>query len=86
MQEQPNEQMRKWDAMEREALYLLTDPDCYLPIWSIADLGREIEYSDRRPSSGRCATRALSTAPATASYSPRQLLGTSHSPESCRTR
>jgi hypothetical protein len=46
MQEQPNEQMRKWDAMERETLYLLTDPDRYLPIWSIEDMGREIEYAD----------------------------------------
>ena len=43
---QPNEQMRKWDVMEREALYLLTDPDHYPTIWSIADMGREIEYSD----------------------------------------
>jgi hypothetical protein len=46
MQYQPNEQMRKWDVMEREALYLLTDPDRYPPIWSIADMGREIEYFD----------------------------------------
>jgi hypothetical protein len=46
MQEQPNEQMRHWDAMEREALYLLTDPGRYPPIWSIADVGREIEYHD----------------------------------------
>jgi hypothetical protein len=46
MQDQPNEQMRKWDVMEREALYLLTDPDRYPPIWSIADVGREIEYYD----------------------------------------
>lgn len=26
--------MRKWDAMEREALYLLSDPERYPPIWS----------------------------------------------------
>jgi hypothetical protein len=43
MQEEPNEQMRKYDAMERHAIYLLTDPDSYPPIWSVADLGRQIE-------------------------------------------
>ena len=46
MQEQPNEQERKWDVMEREILYRLTDPEHYPTIWSIADMGREIEYSD----------------------------------------
>jgi hypothetical protein len=46
MQDQPNEQMRDWDVMEREVVYILTDPDRYLPIWSVADLGREIEYYD----------------------------------------
>jgi hypothetical protein len=46
MQEQPNEQERKWDELERSALYLLTDPDRYPPIWSVADLGREIDYFD----------------------------------------
>jgi hypothetical protein len=46
MQEEPNEQTRKWDAMERETIYLLTDPERYPAIWSIADMGREIEYFD----------------------------------------
>jgi hypothetical protein len=46
MQQQPNEQQRKWDDMEREVVYILTDPDRHLPIWSVADLGREIEYRD----------------------------------------
>jgi hypothetical protein len=46
MQEQPNEQMRDWDVMERETLYLLTDTGRYPPIWSIADVGREIEHYD----------------------------------------
>jgi hypothetical protein len=46
MQDQPNEQMRKWDVMERDALYLLTDPGRYPPIWSVADIGREIEHYD----------------------------------------
>ena len=38
--------MRKWDTMEREALYLLTDLDRYQPIWSIGDVGRAIDYHD----------------------------------------
>jgi hypothetical protein len=46
MQDQPNEQMREWDVMEHETLYLLTDPDHYPPIWSIADVGRKIECDD----------------------------------------
>jgi hypothetical protein len=46
MQAQPNEQERQWDVMEREIVYLLTDPDHHPTIWSIADLGREIEYFD----------------------------------------
>jgi hypothetical protein len=35
MQEQPNEQQRKWDDLERNLLYLLTDPDHYPTIWSV---------------------------------------------------
>jgi antirestriction protein len=46
MQDQPNEQERKWHAMERDVVYLLTDPDRYPSIWSIADVGREIDYFD----------------------------------------
>jgi hypothetical protein len=37
---------RDWDVLEREAVYLMTDPDRYPPIWSIEDLGRELEYFD----------------------------------------
>jgi hypothetical protein len=45
--ENPNEQpSREYDAMEREAVYLLTDPDHHPPIWSLADLGRELETRD----------------------------------------
>ncbi|MHB8243478.1 MAG: hypothetical protein ACYDHN_16005 [Solirubrobacteraceae bacterium] len=29
--------------MEREIVYLLTDPSRYPPVWSVADNGREIE-------------------------------------------
>jgi antirestriction protein len=46
MQEQPNEQERKWDDMERDVVYLLTDPSRSPAIWSIADVGRGIEYFD----------------------------------------
>jgi AraC-like DNA-binding protein len=43
----PNEDaIERWEALEREAVYLLTDPDRYPPVWSVADLGREIGYSD----------------------------------------
>ncbi len=38
--------LRDFDVMEREALYLLTDPDRYPPIWSMADIGRELETED----------------------------------------
>ena len=45
--ENPNEQpSREYDAMEREAVYLLTDPDHHPPIWSLADLGRQMETRD----------------------------------------
>jgi hypothetical protein len=46
MQEQPNEQERSWDELERDALYLMTDFGRYPAIWSIADLGRELDYFD----------------------------------------
>jgi antirestriction protein len=46
MHENPNEQVRKWDSMERDALYLLTDPDNYPTLWSVPDIGREIGYFD----------------------------------------
>jgi hypothetical protein len=46
MPEQTNEPMRQWDVMEREVVYLLTDPGQHPAIWSIADVGREIEYFD----------------------------------------
>jgi hypothetical protein len=46
MQEKPNEHERSWDELERDALYLMTDCDRYPPIWSIADLGRELDYFD----------------------------------------
>jgi hypothetical protein len=42
----PNEQLRHWDALEREAVYVMTDPQRYAPIWSVADLGRELETRD----------------------------------------
>ena len=45
MQDHPNEP-REFDAMEREALYLLTDPDRYPPIWSVPDMARQIETDD----------------------------------------
>jgi hypothetical protein len=46
MQENPNERLRDFDVMEREAVYLLTDPGRYPAIWSVADIGRELETRD----------------------------------------
>jgi hypothetical protein len=40
------DQARDWDGMEREVLYLLTDADRCPTIWSIEDLGRELNYFD----------------------------------------
>jgi hypothetical protein len=40
----PNERpLREYDAMEREAVYLLTDPTRQPPIRALADMGRELE-------------------------------------------
>jgi hypothetical protein len=33
------------DALERDTLYLMTEPDGQ-PIWSVEDLGREVETDD----------------------------------------
>jgi hypothetical protein len=46
MPAEPNEQERKWDDMERDLLYLLTDPDHYPTLWSVPDIGRELDYYD----------------------------------------
>jgi antirestriction protein len=46
MPAEPNEQERHWDAMERETVYLLTDPERYPSIWSVPDIGRQIDYFD----------------------------------------
>ena len=46
MHVEPNEQERKYDGMERDVLYLLTDPNQHPPIWSVQDIGRQIETSD----------------------------------------
>jgi hypothetical protein len=40
---------RDWGLMEREIVYLLTDPERYPAIWSIADIGRELDYFDPEP-------------------------------------
>jgi len=37
---------RDWDVLEREAIYAMTDPERHPTIWSIEDLGRELEYFD----------------------------------------
>ena len=37
---------RAYDEMERDVVYLLTDPERFQPIWSVEDIGREIETHD----------------------------------------
>ncbi|MGO9763293.1 MAG: hypothetical protein ACLP1Q_18730 [Solirubrobacteraceae bacterium] len=37
---------RDFGEMERSVLYLLTDPERHPTIWSVPDIGREIEYFD----------------------------------------
>jgi hypothetical protein len=46
MHDEPNEQLGKWDVMERETVYLLTDPTRYPAIWSVPDIGRELDQHD----------------------------------------
>lgn len=47
--ENPTEPLREFDVMEREALYLLTDPDRWPPIWSemLATAEREAIEHDK---------------------------------------
>jgi hypothetical protein len=40
------EQLRGYDVMEREVVYLLTDLDRFPPIWSVDDLARELDTTD----------------------------------------
>jgi hypothetical protein len=37
---------RAYDLMERDVLYLLTEPGDCQPIWSAEDIGREIESKE----------------------------------------
>ena len=37
---------RNWGDMERDVVYLLTDPERQPTVWSIADIGREMAYFD----------------------------------------
>lgn len=37
---------RDFGDMERDVVYLLTDPERYPLIWSVPDIGRELDYFD----------------------------------------
>jgi len=37
---------RDFGEMERNVVYLLTDPECHPTIWSVQDVGRELDYFD----------------------------------------
>jgi hypothetical protein len=41
----PND-TRDFGELERGVLYLLTDPEQYPPVWSIPDIGKEMDYFD----------------------------------------
>jgi hypothetical protein len=45
--ENPNDddRLQQFDDIERDTLYMLTDPDGQ-PLWSVADLGQEMERPD----------------------------------------
>jgi hypothetical protein len=38
--------VRDFDGMERDVLYLLTEPSDGQPLWSVEDIGREIESNE----------------------------------------
>jgi hypothetical protein len=40
------DQARSFDVMERDVLYLLTEPGDCQPLWSAEDIGREIESKE----------------------------------------
>lgn len=44
----------EFDELERDLLYLLTDPDGVEPIWSVEDLGRALEQPARAVDAVRC--------------------------------
>jgi hypothetical protein len=37
---------RDFGELEQAVVYLLTDPDSYPTVWSIPDIGKEIDYFD----------------------------------------
>ncbi len=45
MQHEPTDG-RDFGELEKCVLYILTDPDSYPPLWSVPDIGREIDYFD----------------------------------------
>lgn len=46
MPEEPIPETRDSDYLEREVVYLLTDPKRHPPVWRISDLARELDYFD----------------------------------------
>jgi hypothetical protein len=40
------ERLHPFDELERNVLYLLTEPDDGQPLWSVEDIGREIESNE----------------------------------------
>ena len=46
MQAESTDDPRSYDEIERDVLYLLTRPDDGQPLWSVEDIGREMETKD----------------------------------------
>jgi hypothetical protein len=44
--ENPTHDLRDWDALERDVVYLLTDPDRSPTICSVADIGLALDTQD----------------------------------------
>ncbi len=40
------DELHPWDELERNVLYLLTEPSDGQPLWSAEDIGREMESTD----------------------------------------
>lgn len=45
-QEDTRTAAERHDALERDLLYLLTEPDDGQPLWSVEDIARELEIDD----------------------------------------
>jgi hypothetical protein len=45
-EDNPEDRLHPLDELERNVLYLLTQPDDGQPLWSVEDIGREMECDE----------------------------------------